>query len=375
MFGSSTTATSSTRQQLIVSRFNSLKIPQSEAILAFQNIAKIKVPIRDLLWAASGYKQEFLAASSALSSESSSSTGGSSSYFDQAEKFRFQTLHVTPVVHLALTDIKTACLKLVSSTDIIYYGFSPTVSSSNVGSSSVVAVNTGGSSVPSSGSSSSGVPGVVVASSASSSGASYIRKPPYKVDVFRSMQRSHQSLSSSNRIKNEWTNELTRIINRHFDQIGIGWFNTKESKLETYKFSKLKRLLTMVKFIMEDTMRDIVIQSVNTYANILINNYLKFNENIKSIHIVNEAAVGNATQPSSYYYFLPLLPIIEQQHTQHPQQQQQALFMIELKKIDNGTAAAAAAAAVGGVTPGMLLTFRYLIDPSQYNDTILETID
>ena len=42
---------------------------------------------------------------------------------------------------------------------------------------------------------------------------------------------------------------------------GKGWYNLSESNYETYGFSKLKRLLTMTRFLMEDTIRSLVLEN------------------------------------------------------------------------------------------------------------------
>ena len=48
--------------------------------------------------------------------------------------------------------------------------------------------------------------------------------------------------------------------------VGKGWFNTNETSSEVYKFSKLRRFLMMVNFMMEDTLRNVVTKSLNAYA-------------------------------------------------------------------------------------------------------------
>ena len=47
--------------------------------------------------------------------------------------------------------------------------------------------------------------------------------------------------------------------------VGKGWYNLNESNYETYCFSKMRALLVVTRFMMEDTLRSLV-----------MDNYLKF---------------------------------------------------------------------------------------------------
>ena len=42
---------------------------------------------------------------------------------------------------------------------------------------------------------------------------------------------------------------------------GKGWYNLNETNYETYCFSKLRRLLTLTRYMMEDTLRGLVIDN------------------------------------------------------------------------------------------------------------------
>lgn len=48
-----------------------------------------------------------------------------------------------------------------------------------------------------------------------------------------------------------------------------GWFNLHESNMETYEFSKLKKFLTLTRFLMEDTLRFLVEESLSRYVSFL----------------------------------------------------------------------------------------------------------
>lgn len=48
--------------------------------------------------------------------------------------------------------------------------------------------------------------------------------------------------------------------------MGKGWFNLQEANMETYEFSKLKKFLTLTRFVMEDTLRFLVEESLQKYV-------------------------------------------------------------------------------------------------------------
>ena len=62
-------------------------------------------------------------------------------------------------------------------------------------------------------------------------------------------------------LKGNWVNELIKIIKLHFQSVGKGWFNMKETSKVTYDFGKLKRFLTVVRLVMQDTLLSMVQKS------------------------------------------------------------------------------------------------------------------
>jgi len=51
--------------------------------------------------------------------------------------------------------------------------------------------------------------------------------------------------------------------------VGKGWYNLDETRREVYQISKLRCFLEMVRFRMEDTIRFLVIDSLETLATFL----------------------------------------------------------------------------------------------------------
>jgi dynein heavy chain len=59
-------------------------------------------------------------------------------------------------------------------------------------------------------------------------------------------------------LKGSWVNELVKIIKTEFAGVGKGWFNMRETSKITYDFGKLKRFLTVVRLMMQDTLLSLV---------------------------------------------------------------------------------------------------------------------
>jgi dynein heavy chain len=59
-------------------------------------------------------------------------------------------------------------------------------------------------------------------------------------------------------LRGSWITELTKIIKNNFNGVGKGWFNMKETSKITYDFGKLKRFLTVVRLMMQDTVLTLV---------------------------------------------------------------------------------------------------------------------
>lgn len=66
-------------------------------------------------------------------------------------------------------------------------------------------------------------------------------------------------------LKEGWINVLKNIVKNGFKDVGKGWYNMMESNLEVYKISKLRKFMTSVKFIMQDSLRSMVISSIHDF--------------------------------------------------------------------------------------------------------------
>jgi dynein heavy chain len=63
-----------------------------------------------------------------------------------------------------------------------------------------------------------------------------------------------------------WVGKLEKITKASFTDVGKGWFNIQETSPETYEFGKLKKFLTLVNFMMQDTVLSMCKESVRNFV-------------------------------------------------------------------------------------------------------------
>nr|KAJ3421411.1 Dynein heavy chain 1, axonemal [Polyrhizophydium stewartii] len=89
-----------------------------------------------------------------------------------------------------------------------------------------------------------------------------------KIDEFEQLQgQALQNVKGS--LKDGWINVLKNIIRSGFKDVGKGWYNMQESNLEVYKISKLRKFMTAVNFVMQDSLRFLVLNSLQEYTRMI----------------------------------------------------------------------------------------------------------
>ncbi|XP_050390512.1 dynein axonemal heavy chain 1 [Patella vulgata] len=71
-------------------------------------------------------------------------------------------------------------------------------------------------------------------------------------------------------LKDSWITNLRNHIRTALRDVVKGWFNIHETNWEVYQISKLKKFMEMVKFIMQDTLRFLVQDSVQSFTQMVI---------------------------------------------------------------------------------------------------------
>ncbi|CAG2240330.1 DNAH [Mytilus edulis] len=71
-------------------------------------------------------------------------------------------------------------------------------------------------------------------------------------------------------LKDSWITVLRTHIRTSLRDVGKGWFNIHETNWEVYQISKLKAFMEMVKFIMQDSMRYLIQESLLSFTQMVI---------------------------------------------------------------------------------------------------------
>ena len=70
-------------------------------------------------------------------------------------------------------------------------------------------------------------------------------------------------------LKEKWVPNVRNIIKVGLRDVGKGWYNLEETNRDIYEFSKLSRLLKMVTFMMNDSLRYMVESTLEGYSSFL----------------------------------------------------------------------------------------------------------
>jgi len=99
-------------------------------------------------------------------------------------------------------------------------------------------------------------------------------------------------------LKDGWLTALKNGIRNGLKDVGKGWFNLSETKREVYDISKLRKFLTMINFMMEDTLRFLVDDALHKYTH-FIEGAMAYDVEVISISQVTSKQVVTAQQPPS----------------------------------------------------------------------------
>ncbi|TPX58491.1 hypothetical protein PhCBS80983_g03079 [Powellomyces hirtus] len=89
-----------------------------------------------------------------------------------------------------------------------------------------------------------------------------------RLDEFEQVQ-AQNLLTMKTSLRDSWISTNKTLLKNGFKDVGKGWYNMKETNLEVYNISKLKRLMTTVKFIMQDSLRFLVLNSLSDYIRLI----------------------------------------------------------------------------------------------------------
>ena len=99
---------------------------------------------------------------------------------------------------------------------------------------------------------------------------------PLRSNILRSVKltewtqvQSQATTALTTELQDKWSPTCRNHMQRSLNDVGKGWFNIHEQNRDIYEFSKLKRLMRVVKQTMEDTLRFMVEDTVQTFASFI----------------------------------------------------------------------------------------------------------
>lgn len=104
---------------------------------------------------------------------------------------------------------------------------------------------------------------------------------PYRLEEFKQKQSNAINTIKYRTGTENWIGKLEKIIRGSFNEVGKGWFNIHETSKETYEFGKLKKFLTVVNFMMQDTVLSLCKESVKEFVQ-FIETFIPEETNIES---------------------------------------------------------------------------------------------
>lgn len=110
-------------------------------------------------------------------------------------------------------------------------------------------------------------------------------KTMLRVDEFKTLQQNAIGTMAQACGDGGWVGRLVKIIKTQFEDVGKGWFNIHETSKPTYEFGKLKKFLTLVNFMMQDTVLNICKDSVKDFVE-FITSYCPLKTEIRNTHDV-----------------------------------------------------------------------------------------
>jgi dynein heavy chain, axonemal len=108
------------------------------------------------------------------------------------------------------------------------------------------------------------------------------------LDEFKSKQESCITQMLYH-LKGAWIEDLIKVIKTNFSMVGKGWFNMQETSKITYDFGKLKRFLTVVRLMMQDTVLSVVRRCFYEFKDFI------------ATSIPKKVVVRNACETENYY--------------------------------------------------------------------------
>lgn len=108
-----------------------------------------------------------------------------------------------------------------------------------------------------------------------------------EIDDFKQIQTSSIS-QTSYYLRETWINKIKDIVQEQFKDMDEGWFNLKETNRDFYEVGNLKKFLTEIRFLMQDTLLVLTRKSVQRFKDSILT-FLPLSCEVKDLNdIVNK---------------------------------------------------------------------------------------
>ena len=95
-----------------------------------------------------------------------------------------------------------------------------------------------------------------------------VRGELMEYEQFRAIQDS-KLIQFNYYLKQVWTKNLRTHVSEKLGEVGKGWFNLQEDNRQSYEFSKLRKVMVLLKLLMQDTVFDVFLRNYRDYYGFL----------------------------------------------------------------------------------------------------------
>jgi dynein heavy chain len=188
-----------------------------------------------------------------------------------------------------------------------------------------------------------------------------------RCDQFRQQQKAHGAVVLQ-RIRDQWATPLSKLVTKEFASLGKGWFNIFETSSDTYSYGKMRKVLLVIRLMMQDTLRDLGIASAHTYAE-KMHSFIAKGIDVVDLFTVNlDYGCPDEEKPKALF----MLEVKKQEETvityipQEPPPE-------DPKKKKDKKKESKQEPLPDIVQEDIVLSFVYNVDPQEFVDVVLET--
>jgi dynein heavy chain len=99
-------------------------------------------------------------------------------------------------------------------------------------------------------------------------------------DEFEQMQAFHREKTKA-MLEDTWVSSLCQAVTSSLYNIGKGWFNLREHRMPVYLPSKLRKLMMQIKFVMQDSIKSLCDNSIESFERLIVSG-LDFNVEVEA---------------------------------------------------------------------------------------------